>query len=101
MCMAAVAWRVRVHRRPSLSPGESEFYALTDTICETVTTRNLVEELGYVFPSATHVYSDARVARILAEHGATSSRTRFIDRRYQFARFYEDGGVIKVQPVKH
>ena len=32
---ATVMWRVNVHRAPSISPGEAEFYALTNTITQT------------------------------------------------------------------
>ena len=51
-----------MHRAPSISPGEAEFYALTNTITETVTIRQLIEELGVVFASATQVFSDSRTA---------------------------------------
>ena len=97
---AAVQWRVIVQRNPSISPGEAEFYALTSTVTETVTIRQLLEEIGHVFPSATHTFSDARTARILAEHGATTPRTRFIDRRYHFVKFYEQDGIIKIMPIR-
>jgi hypothetical protein len=97
---AAVSWRINVARAPSISPGESEFYELTNGISETITVRNLIEDFGYVFPSATHVFSDARVARALAEHGAASSRTRFIDRRYHFTSFYQDEGSVIIRPVR-
>ena len=79
--------------------GESEFYALTNTVCEVVTIRQLVEELGYVFPSATHTFSDSGTARSLGMYGAASKLTRFIHRRYHFCRFYEEEGVIKILPV--
>ena len=89
-----------MHRAPSISPGEAEFYALTNTITETVTIRQLIEELGVVFASATQVFSDSRTARTLAEHGATTHRTRFIHRRWHFAKFYEQDGVIKISPIR-
>jgi len=97
---AAVAWRVYLNRNPALSPGEEEFYALTSTITETVTVRQLLEEVGHVFPAATQVFSDATVARAIAQHGATSMRTKFIERRYQFGRFYEEEGITKIMPVR-
>ena len=87
-------------RTRAISPGESEFYALTNAICELVTVRQLVEEFGYVFATASQVFSDAAVARSLAEFGASSRATRFIDRRYKFAEFYTNEGVIGVLPVK-
>ena len=83
-----------------ISPGEAEFYALTNTVTETVTIRQLIEELGVVFASATQVFSDSRTARTLAEHGATTHRTRFIHRRWHFAKFYEQDGVIKISPIR-
>ena len=97
---AAVMWRVNVHRAPSISPGEAEFYALTNTITETVTIRQLIEELGVVFASATQVFSDSHTARTLAEPGATTHRTRFIHRRWHFAKCYEQVGVIKISPIR-
>ena len=53
-----------------------------------------------VFASATQVFSDSRTARTLAEHGATTHRTRFIHRRWHFAKFYEQDGVIKISPIR-
>ena len=97
---AAAMWRVTVQRQPSISPGEAEFYALTNTITETVTIRQLVEEFGHIFTAATEIFSDASTARSLARFGAATPRTRFIHRRYHFARFYEEDGVIRVLPVK-
>ena len=35
-----------------------------------------------------------------AEHGATTHRTRFIHRRWHFAKFYEQDGVIKISPIR-
>jgi len=100
MCGAAVAWRVGVHRAPSISPGEDEFYALTNTITETVTIRQLIEEFGHVFPSATFVFSDASTARALAQDANTTARTRFIHRRWFFANFYTDEGVVQIMPIR-
>ena len=85
---------------PAIPPGEAEFYGLTTTVSETVTVRQFFEELGYVFPSATHVFCDSRTARALAEHGASSARTRFIHRRYHFTRFYVYGGVVHIASVR-
>ena len=102
MCGAAVAWRVGVHRAPSISPGEDEFYALTNTITETVTVRQLVEEFGHVFPRVQHVFvfSDASAARAIAEDANTTACTRFIHRRWHFATFYSDEGVIRIMPIR-
>ena len=97
---AAVMWRVAVQRAPAISPAEAEFYALTNTVTETVTIRQLAEEMGYVFPAATQVFCDSNTARKLAEFGATTSKTRFIDRRYQFCTFYEGEGTIKIMPIR-
>ena len=101
---AAVVWRVLAQGTPAISPGEAEFYALTTTVSETVTVRQFFEELGFVFPSgtpsATQVFCDSRTASTLAEHGATSSRTRFIHRRLNFCRFYHDDGVIYVASIR-
>jgi hypothetical protein len=62
--------------------------------------RQFFEELGHVFPSATQVFCDSRTARTLAEHGATSSRTRFIHRRFNFCRFYHAEGVIYIASIR-
>ena len=53
-----------------------------------------------VFASATQVFSDSRTARTLAEPGATTHRTRFIHRRWHFAKCYEQVGVIKISPIR-
>ena len=97
---AAVHWRVLVQHSPALSPGESEFYGLTSAVSEGVSVRQFFEDLGYVFPAATQVFCGSRTARALAEHGATTSRTRFIHRRYNFARFYSDNGVVYIAAVR-
>ena len=97
-----MAWRVGVHRAPSISPGEDEFYALTNKITETVTVRQLVEEFGHVFPRVQHVFvfSDASAARAIAEDANTTACTRFIHRRWHFATFYSDEGVIRIMPIR-
>jgi len=38
-----------MHRSPSISPAESEFYGLSTGVCETLHVRQLMEELGHVF----------------------------------------------------
>ena len=91
---AAVLWRVVGQRTPAISPAEAEFYALSTTVAETLTLRQLLEELGHVFASATHVFCDSRAARLLAEHGASSSRTRHIHRRWHFVRYHVDEGEV-------
>ena len=42
-----------MHRSPSISPAESEFYGLSTGVCETLHVRQLMEELGHVFMAAT------------------------------------------------
>ena len=58
---AAVLWRVVMHRSPSISPAESEFYGLSTGVCETLHIRQLMEELGHVFTTATQVTTNPRV----------------------------------------
>jgi hypothetical protein len=90
----AVLWRVIIQRSPAISPAEAEFYGLSTTVAETIHIRQLLEELGHIFASATQVFCDSRAARLLANHGASSSRTRHIHRRWHFTRFHvEDGDV--------
>ena len=69
---------------------------MSTTVAETLSIRQLLEELGHVFASATHVFCDSRAARLLAEHGASSSRTRHIHRRWHFTRFHVDEGDVYV-----
>ena len=49
-----------------------------------------------MFASATHVFCDSRAARLLAEYGASSSRTRHIHRRWHFTRFHVDEGDVYI-----
>ena len=53
-----------------------------------------------MFATASQVFSDAAVARSLAEFGASSRATRFIDRRYKFGEFYVSEGAIAISPCK-
>ena len=97
---AAVAWRVVLQRTPSLSPAESEFYALTSTVCEVVTTRHLLEDLGFVFEAATQVFTDSRAARLLADQGGSSARTRHIHRREHFVAFHTREGTAWISAIR-
>ena len=97
---AAVLWRVVVQRTPAISPSEAEFYQLSTTVAETLHVRQLLEEFGMRFSAATQVFCDARAARLLAAHGASTSRTRHIHRRWHFTKFHTDSGEIYVAAVR-
>ena len=53
-----------MHRSPSISPAESEFYGLSTGVCETLHVRQLMEELGHVFMAATQIFCDSRADRV-------------------------------------
>ena len=73
---------------------------MSTTVSELVYARQLLEELGIVFSAASQVFSDSRAARLLADHGAGSSRTRHIHRRWHFVRFHTDDGDVWISPIK-
>ena len=97
---AGVLWRVVMHRSPSISPAESEFYGLSTGVCETLHVRQLMEELGHVFTSATQVFCDSRAARFMATYGASSKGTRHIHRRWHFTKFHTDAGELYICAIK-
>jgi hypothetical protein len=97
---AAVLWRVVMHRSPSISPAESEFYGLSTGVCETLHVRQLMEELGHVFTTATQIFCDSRAARFMATYGASSKGTRHIHRRWHFTKFHTDAGEIYICAIK-
>ena len=97
---AAVLWRVVMHRSPSISPAESEFYGLSTGVCETLHIRQLMEELGHVFTTATQIFCDSRAARFMATYGASSKGTRHIHRRWHFTKFHTDAGELFICAIK-
>jgi hypothetical protein len=97
---AAVLWRVVMHRSPSISPAESEFYGLSTGVCETLHVRQLMEELGHVFTTATQIFCDSRAARFMATYGASSKGTRHIHRRWHFTKFHTDAGELFICAIK-
>jgi hypothetical protein len=97
---AGVLWRVVMHRSPSISPAESEFYGLSTGVCETLHVRQLMEELGHVFTSATQIFCDSRAARFMATYGASTKGTRHIHRRWHFTKFYTDAGELYICAIK-
>ena len=97
---AAVLWRVVMHRSPSISPAESEFYGLSTGVCETLHVRQLLEELGHVFTAATQIFCDSRAARYMATYGASSKGTRHIHRRWHFTKFHTDAGELYICAIK-
>jgi hypothetical protein len=97
---AGVLWRVVMHRSPSISPAESEFYGLSTGVCETLHVRQLLEELGHVFSTATQIFCDSRAARFMATYGASSKGTRHIHRRWHFTKFHTDAGELYICAIK-
>ena len=97
---AGVLWRVVMHRSPSISPAESEFYGLSTGVCETLHVRQLLEELGHVFTTATQIFCDSRAARFMATYGASSKGTRHIHRRWHFTKFHTDAGELYICEIK-
>ena len=100
LCGAAVLWRVVVQRSPAISPAEAEFYALSSTVAELVYARQLLEELGHVFSAATQCFCDSRAARLMADHGSSTSRTRHVHRRWHFMKFHTDDGDVWIAAIK-
>ena len=100
LCGAAVLWRVVPQMSTAISPAESEFYGLSLGVCETLHVRQLMEEMGHTFLTATQVFSDSRAARFFATFGASTKATRHIHRRWHFTRYHTDAGQIYVAAIK-
>ena len=96
---AAVSWAVRGQTMPSLSSAEAELYGLSTGVCDALTGVQVLEEMGFEFPTVT-VATDSRGARLLAMDCASAARTRHIHRRWYFVRYHIDEGHLRVVLVK-
>ena len=95
---AVISWKSKKQKTPALSSGESEFMALSCCAQDCLFIRNILIDLGYPQPSTT-IFEDNQSAIHLAHNPSVSERTKHIDVRYHFIRYYVNRRDLKIVHV--
>ncbi|CDO76235.1 hypothetical protein BN946_scf184644.g9 [Trametes cinnabarina] len=92
----AVSWASKKQELVTLSTAESEYVAATHAAKEAIWLRRLIGEVFGPLSNATMLYSDNQAAIALTKDGSYHARTKHIDVRYHFIRYYIDAGSIRL-----
>ena len=100
---AAISWKSRLQKTPSLSTTEAEYMSAGSGVQEALSIRHLLEELDYRQEQPTVLCEDNQGCIRLAMNQAASHRTRHIAIRHHFIRHYVDNKtiVLKYVPTRH
>ena len=83
----------------SKSTAEAEYVALSEAVAGAIWLRRLMLELTGVLPDKILVFEDNMGALFLAKNQADHRRSKHIDVRYHFTRFYVQEGVVDIQKL--
>jgi hypothetical protein len=93
---AAISWKSKLQKTPSLSSTEAEYMAAGAAVQEALSIRYLLEELGYIQSDATNINVDNKGAICLALSQGSNYGTRHIALRHHFLRHYVASGDVKL-----
>jgi transposase InsO family protein len=94
---APVTWTSRKQREVALSSMESELIAAVQGVQDAKWLRNLLEELGVIGDDTTvPLFVDNEALLPYIKNGATSTRTRHVNRRYHFVRDNVERGEVEL-----
>jgi hypothetical protein len=96
---AAVSWKSRLQKTPSLSSTEAEYMSAGSGVQEALSIRNLLEELGFAQEGPTILHEDNQGCIRLAVNQTTSYRTRHIAIRHHFIRHYINNDTIHLKYI--
>ena len=94
-----VGWASQTQKCVSKSTAEAEYVALSEAVAGAIWLRRLMLELTGVLPDKILVFEDNMGALFLAKNQADHRRSKHIDVRYHFTRFYVQEGVVDIQKL--
>ena len=77
-----------------------KLYGLSTSVCDLLTSVQVLEEMLIVFNSPITVLTDSRGARLLTDDCAVAARTRHIHRRWYFVRYHVEDGRLVVSQIR-
>ena len=94
-----VCWLSRRQRLVTKSTAEAEFVALSETVCEVVWLRQLLDDLGRFQEGPTPIYEDNAAAVVLANNPTSHQRTKHIMVKLRFVGDRIANGTVQVQQI--
>jgi hypothetical protein len=94
-----ISWRSMLSKTHCQSPTESEYTGMYHAVCEVISIRNLMEEIGYNCSKPTLVYEDNEAAKSFAKGESDFDKTKHILQMHRFCTEMQDNGLIIVQPI--
>ena len=81
-----ISWRSMLSKTHCQSPTESEYTGMYHAVCEVISIRNLMEEIGYNCSKPTLVYEDNEAAIAVANNPRNHDRMKHIELKVHLVR---------------
>ena len=91
-----ISWSTKLQTTAALSTTDAEYYSLTFTLTEVLWIRQLLLDMKCPQSTPTVMYEDNKGAIDLANHPGYHRRTKHINIRYHFIRYFISNGEIIV-----
>ena len=95
----AICWMSRQMPTPALSSTEAEYMALTEAVKEALWLSALLSEMGFPLQGPLLIHEDNQGAIALAKNPVHHKRTKHVNVKYHFIRFYVELGSITIEYI--
>jgi hypothetical protein len=94
-----ISWRTLLHKGHCQSPTESEYVGMFHSVCEVLSLRNMMEEIGYAQTLPTTIHEDNEGSIKVANNPRCHDRLKHIDLKYHLTRDAIEEGKIAIEKI--
>jgi hypothetical protein len=95
-----VSWRTMLSKTHCQSPTESEYVGMFHAVCEVLSLRNLMEEIGYKQERATRIHEDNEGAIKISKNPRCHDRLKHIELKFHLTRDAIQNGDVDIVKIK-